>query len=109
MSAAIRELVVVRSGQRVFNEVVAAFLRRLEFGDDGYAWLIHLLAYEIADVVVDPARSFGQPIFARGGARLEDALAMFRAGEELSTVAAEYRVPPEHLEDAVRVATLVAG
>lgn len=25
---------------------------------------------------------------------------MFRAGEDLRTVAAEYRVPPEHLEDA---------
>lgn len=109
VSGALRELVVVRSGQRVFNEIVAAYLRRLEFGDDGYARLIHLPAYEIADVVVDPERGFGQPIFARGGARIEDALAMFRAGEDLDTVAAEYRVPPEHLEDAVRVATFVVG
>lgn len=109
VSEALRELVVVRSDQRVFTEVVAAYLRRLEFGADGYARLIHLPAYEVADVVVDPARGFGQPIFARGGARIEDALAMFRAGEHLNTVAAEYRVPPEHLEDAVRVATLVAG
>ncbi|MDQ3463724.1 MAG: DUF433 domain-containing protein [Actinomycetota bacterium] len=60
-------------------------------------------------MVVDPERGFGQPIFARGGARIEDALAMFRAGEDLDTVPAEYRVPPEHLEDAVRVATFVAG
>ncbi|CAN5302554.1 DUF433 domain-containing protein [soil metagenome] len=109
VSEALRELVVVRSDQRVFNEVVAAYLRRLDFGADGYARLIHLPAYEVADVVVDPARGFGQPIFARGGARLEDALAMFRAGEDLTTVAAEYRVPPAHLEDAVRVATHVAG
>jgi len=104
VSGALRELVVVRSGQRVFNDVVEAYLRRLEFGEDGYARLIRLPAYEVADVVVDPARGFGQPIFARGGARIEDALAMFQAGEDLGTVAAEYRVPPEHLEDAVRVA-----
>ncbi|MGH4022217.1 MAG: hypothetical protein ACRDT0_23880, partial [Pseudonocardiaceae bacterium] len=78
---AARELVVVRSNQRVFNEIVAAYLRRLEFGADGYARLIHLPAYEVAEVIVDPARGFGQPIFARGGARLEDALALFRAGE----------------------------
>lgn len=109
ISDALRDLVVVRSGQRVFNEIVLSYLRRLDFADDGYARLIHLPAYEVADVVVDPARGFGQPIFARGGARIEDALAMFRAGEDLNTVAAEYRVPPEHLEDAVRVATLVAG
>ncbi|MBA2415047.1 MAG: DUF433 domain-containing protein [Geodermatophilaceae bacterium] len=109
VSGALRELVVVRSGQRVFTEIVAAYLRCLEFGADGYARLIHLPAYEVADVVVDPARGFGQPIFARGGARVEDALAMFRAGEDLDTVAAEYRVPPAQLEDAVRVATFVVG
>ncbi len=34
-----RELVVVRKGQRVFNEIVAAYLRRLDFGQDGYARL----------------------------------------------------------------------
>ena len=64
-----------------------AYLRRLEFGADVYARLIHLPAYEVAEVVVDPARGFGQPIFARGGARLEDALALFRAGEPLDVVA----------------------
>jgi hypothetical protein len=77
---AARELVVVRSDQRVFNEVVDAYLRRVEFADDGYVQLIRLSADEVAEVVVDPARGFGQPIFARGGARLVDALGMFRAG-----------------------------
>ena len=105
---AARELVVVRSDQRVFNEVVEAHLRRLEFADDGYVQLIRLPAYEVAEVVVDPARGFGQPIFARGGARLEDALALFRAGEPLDVVAEEYGVPRADLEDAVRIATRVA-
>ncbi len=106
---AARELVVVRSDQRVFNEVVDAYLRRLEFADDGYVQLIRLPAYEVAEVVVDPARGFGQPIFARGGARLEDALALFRAGEPLDVVAEEYGVPRAELEDAVRIATRVAA
>jgi uncharacterized protein (DUF433 family) len=108
-SEALRELVVVRSGQHVFNEVVRAYLRRLEFGEDGYAQLIRLPGYDVAEVLVDPGRGFGQPIFARGGARIEDALSMFQAGESLDTVAAEYRVPPEQLEDVVRVATLRAA
>ncbi len=102
---AARELVVVRNGQRVFNEIVAAYLQRLTFDDDGYVRLIRLPAYEVAELVVDPARGFGQPIFARGGARLEDALALFRAGEPLEVVADEYGMPPEQLEDAVRIAT----
>lgn len=103
---AARELVVVRNNQRVFNEVVESYLRRVEFADDGFARLIRLPAYEVANVVVDPTRGFGQPIFARSGARLEDALSMFRAGEPLRVVAEEYGVPPRQLEDAVRVAMI---
>lgn len=108
-AAAARQLVVVRKNQYVLNEVVANYLRRIEFGDDGYPTLIHLPAYEVADVVVDPDRGFGQPIFAKGGARLEDALSLFRAGEPLDVVADEYGVPPAELEDAVRIATRVAA
>lgn len=106
---AARELVVIRSGQRVFNEIVAAYLQRLEFSADGYVRLIRLPAYEVADVVVDLVRGFGQPIFTRGGARVEDALALFRAGEPLEVVAEEYGVPHEQLEDAVRIATRPAA
>lgn len=106
---AARDLVVVRNNQHVFSEVVQDYLRRLEFADDGYAHLIRLPAYEVAKVVVDPARGFGQPIFARGGARLEDALALFRAGEPLDVVAEEFGIPTAHLEDAVRIATRPAA
>lgn len=103
------DVVVARSDQRVLALVGEAYLRRIEFAADGYPRLIRLPAYDTAEVVVDPARGFGQPVFASGGARVEDALAMVRAGEALDTVAAEYRVPSEHLDEAVRVATLVAA
>jgi uncharacterized protein (DUF433 family) len=106
---AVRSLVVVRNGQRVFNDVVEAYLKRVEYGPDGYPQLIELPAYAIAKVVVDPGRGFGQPVFRRGGARLEDALAMFRAGESLETVAEEYGIPLDQLEDVVRIATRPAA
>lgn len=106
---AVRSLVVVRNGQRVFNDVVAAYLKRVEYGPDGYPRLIELPAYAVAKVVVDPDRGFGQPVFRRGGARLEDALAMFRAGESLETVAEEYGIPLDHLEDVIRIATRPAA
>jgi uncharacterized protein (DUF433 family) len=102
-------LVVVRNGQSVFNEVVQSYLRRVEFDHEGYPTMIRLPAYEVADVLADPGRGFGQPIFARGGARLEDALGMFRAGESLGVVAEEYGVPLAQLEDAVRIATRTAA
>ena len=105
LAEATKDLVVVRNGQRVFHEIVASYLQRLQFGTDGYVQVIRLPAYEVADLVVDPTRGFGQPIFERGGARLEDALALFRAGEPLDVVADEYGMPRDQLEDAVRIAT----
>jgi uncharacterized protein (DUF433 family) len=100
-----RELVVVRNGQRVFGEIVASYLRRVDFAHDGYARLIRLPQYERDSVVVDPSRGFGQPIFSRGGARVEDVLGRFHAGESLADVAEEFGVPPEDLEGAVRIAS----
>ncbi|MHB1739113.1 MAG: DUF433 domain-containing protein [Actinomycetes bacterium] len=106
---AARELVVVRQGQRVFNAIVESYLHRVDFGDDGYPQVVRLPAYAVADVRVDPRRGFGQPVFARGGARLEDVLALFHAGESLEAVAEEFGMPPKELEDVVRVATRVAA
>jgi uncharacterized protein (DUF433 family) len=99
-----RELVVIRHGQRVFAEVVDAYLQRVEFAPDGYARLIHLPQYRMAEVVADPDRGFGRPVFARGGARVEDVLSMFKTGEPLEVVSEEFGVPLPQLEDAVRVA-----
>jgi uncharacterized protein (DUF433 family) len=105
----VRRLVVARTGQHVFNEVVEQYLRRIEFASDGYAQVIELPGYTVAEVVVDPRRGFGQPTFRRGGARVEDALGMFLAGESLATVAAEFGVPESQMEDALRVATRQAA
>lgn len=104
-----RELVVVRHGQRVFNEVVDSYLRRVEFGpDDQWAQRIHLPRYRHADVVVDPHRSFGAPIFAAGGVRLETVLAAFKAGADIETLTAEFGVPASQLLDVLRVHTAAA-
>ena len=101
----VRDLVVVRNGQRVFADVVDSYLRRITFAPDGWAERIVLPQYEHATVIADPRLSFGQPVFAQGGARLADALGMFWAGEDLETVAAEYGVRRADLEDALRVAS----
>jgi hypothetical protein len=39
------ELVVLRNGQRVFVPVIESYLRRIEYGADGYATVIHVPAY----------------------------------------------------------------
>lgn len=99
-----RQLVVVRKGQHVFSDVVDDYLHRVEFADDGYALTIRLPEYQEASVVADPRRGFGHPVFTHGGARLEDVLGLFQAGEPLEVVAEEYGVPLAELEDALRVA-----
>lgn len=100
-----RQLVVVRKGQHVFASVIEDYLQRVQFAGDGYAELIHLPRYRTADVVADPRRGFGQAIFARGGAKVEDVLGAFQAGASLEAVAGEYGVPANELEDALRVAS----
>jgi uncharacterized protein (DUF433 family) len=102
---AARELVVVRKQQYVFAPVVERYLQLITYGVDGYADLVQLPIYEHAQVVVDPRRSFGQPIFAHGGARVADALDRFLAGESLHAVSEEFGVPLEEVEDVVRAAS----
>jgi transposase-like protein/uncharacterized protein (DUF433 family) len=97
-----RELVVVRNQQHVFAEVVDQYLKLITYGTDGYANLLRLPVYRTAEVVADPYRSFGQPIFARGGSRVADAIDRFLSGETLTAVAEEFGVPTEELEDVIR-------
>lgn len=101
----LRNLVVVRNGQRVFVEVIEAYLSRIEYAADGYAALIRVPAYEHAQVVADPTRAFGVPIFERGGVRVDDVLERFWAGDPLDELSAEFGVPADQLEDVLRVAS----
>jgi uncharacterized protein (DUF433 family) len=104
-SGIVGQLVVVRNGQRVFTEVIADYLKRIEYDStDGYARLIRLPEYR-SEVVCDPTRAFGRPIFARGGVRVSDVLDRFRAGESLNELSDDFGVPPADLEDALRVAS----
>lgn len=104
-ASAARDLVVVRSGQRVFVEVVAAYLQRIQYGPDGYANLIRLPVYQAANVVADPTRSFGQPIFRHGGVRVNEVLDRFWVGDSIETLSREFGPPPAEIEDVLRAAS----
>lgn len=102
-------LTEVVSRQRVFAPVVAEYLRRIEYGSDG--WPIRLVspATQRPVIVVDPARSFGQPIFIHGAARIEDVIDRWRAGDALTEVAEDFGVPLEDVEDVLRVSLPAAA
>jgi uncharacterized protein (DUF433 family) len=95
-------LVVVRSGQHVFRPVVANYLQRISYDDDGWARRLVLPITERKLIAVDPWRGFGQPLFLHGGAPLDNVLARIRAGESLEDVAADFEVPREDVQEALR-------
>ncbi len=105
----IRELVVVRSRQRVFVPVVEQYLRRIEYARDGYAKLIRLPGYDRAEVVADPTRAFGRPIFASSAVTIQDVLERFWAGDDIEAVSKEFGVPSLQIEDVVRVTSRQAA
>lgn len=56
---------------------------------------------EDRNVVLDPDRSFGKPVVARGGVRTSILAAGYRAEDSLDLVATWYNVPIESVRDAV--------
>lgn len=95
------DLVVVRKQQPVFVEAISDYLHKIEYAG-GYAQRFPLPGFDGAHVFVDPERSFGQPVFRNGGARVGDVLDLFRAGESLNVVAEEFGLPSTELEAVVR-------
>jgi uncharacterized protein (DUF433 family) len=94
-----------RNNQRVFSEIVEHYLQRIDFAPDGYAQLIRLPQYRVAEVTVDPDHAFGRPGFTRGGASIDDVTGLFRAGEPVDAVAGEFGLFRDEVEDAIRVVT----
>lgn len=96
-----RGLIVPRSGQYVFKEIVEHYLRQISFSEDNYAALIRLPQYQHANVVLDRKRGYGQPVFGNSGIRVADAIGPLRAGESFEAVAEDYGVPVSELRDAL--------
>jgi uncharacterized protein (DUF433 family) len=105
----VMDLVVVRTQQRQFSEVVKGYLKRIHYGGDGWADAVQLPTYENAEVIVDPRVAFGLPLVVHGGARVEDLVDRFQAGDSVADIAADFSVPPDQVEDVIRVATRAAA
>jgi uncharacterized protein (DUF433 family) len=103
------ELVVVRTQQHQFSEVVREYLKRIHYASDGWASSVHLPTYGTAEVIVDPKIAFGLPLVAHGGARVEDLVDRFQAGDSVAEIADDFGVPAEEVEDVIRVATRSAA
>lgn len=103
------ELVAPRTGQYQFSELIRDYLQRITYGDDGWASHVQLPIYGRAAVVVDPEVAFGLPILTDGGARVEDLVDRFLAGDTITDISEDFAVPIAHVEDVIRVATRSAA
>jgi len=100
---------VVKTGQQHFTEVIRDSLERITYGDDGWAERLRLPAYARAEVTVDPRQAFGQALVVHGGARVEDLVDRFQAGDGFAEIADDFGVPAEEVEDVIRVALRLAA
>ncbi len=105
----VMDLVVLRTKQRQFSELVKGYLKRIDYGGDGWAASVRLPTYQQAEVVVDPTVAFGLPLLVHGGARVEDLVDRFQAGDSVAELADDFGVPAGEVEDVLRVATLAAA
>jgi len=97
-------LTVVTSGQRVFTDVIRDYLKLISYDQAGWPDVLRLPRFPRIEVVVDPRRSFGQPILQQYGVRVEDLVDRWHAGEATKEIADDFRVPPDVVEDVLRAA-----
>lgn len=88
------------SGQHLFAEVIRPYLKQLEYEDDIVArwWPLGRADH----VVIDPHRSFGQPIVAGRGVPTAVLYAAHVGGQSHAEIASWYRVPLEEVQSALR-------
>jgi uncharacterized protein (DUF433 family) len=48
-------------------------------------------------------------LVVHGGARVEDLVDRFQAGDSVADIAADFSVPPDEVEDVIRLATRTAA
>lgn len=102
-------LTVVVTGQRVFAGALRGYLERIHYASDHWANRLTLPIGRRPLVEVDPTRAFGRPVFIAGGARMEDVLDRFRAGEPLAQVAHDFDLDLPDVEEVLRAALPAAA
>lgn len=91
--------------QHAFTEVIERHLRYIDWDSSGYPARLHLSHFpDSAHVVIDPRFGWGAPVLAESKVRVEDLVNLWRSGESLKTVAAEYDLSVDVVEDVVRQA-----
>jgi uncharacterized protein (DUF433 family) len=97
----LRLLTVVRSGQRVFHDIIDAYLQRIHFDHDPWATEIIVPVTKREILRIRPGVASGDALFMRGGAPLSAVTSRFRAGEPVESIADDYEVPVDDIREAL--------
>jgi uncharacterized protein (DUF433 family) len=85
--------------QFVLDGIVEHGLTIVSFSEDGWAGRLVLPFGDRQLIEVDPKRAFGKPLFIHGGAPLMSVLDRLIARESIRSVARDFDVPVEDIED----------
>ncbi|MEU0484928.1 DUF433 domain-containing protein [Streptosporangium sp. NPDC006013] len=96
-------LIEARTGRHVIREIVTGYLDYVVRAEDGFPADLRLRSCLPSNVVVDPHRAFGQPIFAETRTRVSEVAAMMKAGEEPEVIADELGVTLDDVRTATRI------
>lgn len=94
-----------RDRQHAFPEMLREHLRYIEWDSDGNAQRLHLRNFpQAADVIIDPRFGWGSPVLADTKVKIEDLVTLWRMGEKFTTIADEYGLTVDVVEDVLRLA-----
>lgn len=100
-----RTLNASREGQLAMREVLDTYLERIEYRDGRAIRLFPLLRDDAPRlIVVDPRCAFGRPTISGTAVPVTDIRGRFDAGDSIGTLAGDYDLRPEQIEEALRAA-----
>lgn len=89
-------------GQKSFKPCIEAYMKNLEFGEDGLASNYTAFTHNNIHVVLNPVRQFGQPVIAETGYSAETLWRAALAEGGFERAAEIYEVTPDAVEAAYR-------
>jgi len=103
VKAADESYVHARDRQLAIPEILREHLKNIEWNAEGNAKRLHLRNFpEAADVIIDPRFGWGSPVLGESKVKVEDLVALWRQGERFTTIADEYDLTVDVVEDVLR-------
>lgn len=98
-------LVHARDHQLAIPEVISEYLQYITWDAEGGPQRLRLSQYPLeAEVVIDPRFGWGAPVLAKSKVPVEAMLSLWKTGESISTVAEEYDLQADVVENVLRQA-----